>query len=79
METIHKINELEPHKTDCYLVLQLFVCHEAWYWPKRVRAVGDFVYTAKSYVLNQNWHQSDPDLYPEAQLNFFGNGSDIEQ
>ena len=26
-------------------------------------------YTAKSYVLNQNWNQSDPDLYPETQPN----------
>ena len=32
------------------------------------------LYTAKSYVLNQNWNQSDPDLYPEMQLNFLAMG-----
>ena len=31
-------------------------------------------YTAKSYVLNENWNQSDPDLYPEMQLNFLAMG-----
>ena len=31
-------------------------------------------YTAKSYVLNQNWNQSDPDLYPETQQNFLATG-----
>ena len=31
-------------------------------------------YTAKSYVLNQNWNQSDPDLYPETQRNFLATG-----
>ena len=30
--------------------------------------------TAKSYVLNQNWNQSDPDLYPETQRNFLAMG-----
>ena len=28
----------------------------------------------KSYVLNQNWNQSDPDLYPETQPNFLATG-----
>ena len=32
------------------------------------------LYTAKSYVLNQNWNQSDPDLYPETQRNFLATG-----
>ena len=32
------------------------------------------VYTAKSYVLNQKWNQSDPDLYPETQQNFLATG-----
>ena len=31
----------------------------------RRRVVSVKPYTAKSYVLNQNWNQSDPDLYPE--------------
>ena len=31
-------------------------------------------YTAKSYVLNQKWNQSDPDLYPETQQNFLAMG-----
>ena len=35
---------------------------------------GARCYTAKSYVLNQNWNQSDPDLYPETQRNFLATG-----
>jgi len=30
--------------------------------------------TAKLYVLNLNWSQSDPDLYPEMQCNFLATG-----
>ena len=31
-------------------------------------------YTAKSYILNQNWNQSDSDLYSETQRNLFATG-----
>ena len=33
-----------------------------------------YSYTAKSYVLNQNLNQSDPDLNPETQRNFLATG-----
>ena len=35
-----------------------------------VTTLYGYTYTAISYVLNQNWNQSDPDLYPETQQNF---------
>ena len=43
---------------------------------KTIAAVvlGETCYTAKSYVLNQKWNQSDPDLYPETQRNFLATG-----
>ena len=57
-----------------FLDLPSFHSHNTWKLKsiKKGRPISnEYVITAKSYILNQNWNQSDPDVYPETQPGFW--------